>query len=324
VSGPHGVWLGAAGIADRATKQPMKTDARVRLESVSKIYTATLILQLAQEKKLRLDDTIANWLPGLLPYGNRITLRQVMTMTSGLVDNNDFMHEPRRYLAYIKDAKLRAQLQTLAARFDSHPDMTASFMWWVRWAAWVPLLFEPGTQNHYSNIGYDLLGMVATRAGGKPVPQLYRERIFEPLELDATAYDPQGPIHGPHAHGYEIHGDGTAVEQTNVHPGIAAEGGIVSNAKDTATYLVGLMSGKLLDRPHLAGMKHDDLWLGGFDTGCAGAGYGWSGGGTGYKADVWVNGDGTRIVVLLLNSRLRTDNGDDLTRLATQRLYCAA
>ena len=67
VSGPHGSWLGAAGNADTSTCARMPVDARMRLESVSKIYTATLILQLAQEGKLRVSDTVARWLPGLLP-----------------------------------------------------------------------------------------------------------------------------------------------------------------------------------------------------------------------------------------------------------------
>ena len=52
----------------------------MRLESVSKIYTAALILQLVQDGKLRLDDTVARWLPGLLPYGDRITIRELLTM----------------------------------------------------------------------------------------------------------------------------------------------------------------------------------------------------------------------------------------------------
>ena len=85
----------------------------MRLESVSKIYTATLILQLAQEGKLRVGDTVARWLPGLLPYGNQITVRELLTMSSGLIDNNDFNNatdsaEERAYLARVKDAKLRS------------------------------------------------------------------------------------------------------------------------------------------------------------------------------------------------------------------------
>ena len=89
VSGPHGRWLAATGVADMRNCARMPVDARMRLESVSKIYTATLILQLAQDGKLRVGDTVARWLPGLLPYGNRITIRQLLTMSSGLIDNND-------------------------------------------------------------------------------------------------------------------------------------------------------------------------------------------------------------------------------------------
>ena len=61
----------------------------------------------------------------------------------------------------------------------------------IRLAAWQPLLFKPGTQYHYSGIGYELLGLIAARTGAKPLPDLYRERIFKPLGLRQTAYDPR-------------------------------------------------------------------------------------------------------------------------------------
>jgi CubicO group peptidase (beta-lactamase class C family) len=65
VRGPHGSWLGAAGIADTGSRAPMRPEARMRIETVSKIYTATVILRLAQERKLTLHDTVERWLPGL-------------------------------------------------------------------------------------------------------------------------------------------------------------------------------------------------------------------------------------------------------------------
>ena len=89
VAGPHGTWSGSAGVADVVTGQPMPVDARMRLESVSKIWTAVLVLQLAEQGRLGLDDTVERWLPGLLPFGDRITLRQLLTHTSGIFDNND-------------------------------------------------------------------------------------------------------------------------------------------------------------------------------------------------------------------------------------------
>ena len=330
VSGPHGSWSGAAGVADTSTCARMPVDARVRLESVSKIYTATLILQLAQEGKLRVTDTVARWLPGLLPYGKRITIRELLTMSSGLIDNNDFTNASdgakRSYLLHVKDVKLRKRLLATAALVDKNPAAIVPATLWIRWAAWQPLLFPPGTLSHYSNIGYDILGLIAAGAGGKPLPTLYREQIFEPLGLHATSYDPQGPISGPHAGGYGIAPNGAQVDTTEWHWGVGADGGIVSDAKDTATFLAALMHGKLLDRSHVTAMEGDDLWRGGEPSGCSGQAYGWSGGGSGYKTEVWVD-DGGRVAVLLLNAR-HWDTAQPAADLAAHdtlaRLYCGA
>lgn len=331
VAGPHGTWTGAAGIADTGTCTPMAADARVRLESVSKIYTATLILQLDQEHRLSVHDTVERWLPGLLPYGRQVTIRELLTMSSGLIDNNDFANasesERQVYLARVKDAKLRAEIQATAARVQANPAAVVSPLLWVRWAAWQPLLFTPGEGNHYSNIGYEILGMIAARAAGKPLAELYRERIFAPLGLRATAYDPQGPIAGPHAHGYAIDPDAAPVDATAWHWGVGAEGGIVSDAKDTGTFLAALLRGRLLDRAHVAAMEGDDLWFGGQATGCADQAYGWSGGGSGFKTDVWVADGGRRVAVLLLNARhLSTEQqlADLESHNAMAKLFCGA
>ena len=331
VSGPSGTWQGAAGVADRSSGARMEADARVRLESVSKIYTAALILRLVQEGRLRVDDTVSRWLPGLLPYGDRITVRQLLTMQSGLIDNNDFANasETARdtYLARVRDERLRARLLALAALIEKNPAAEISPLWWVRWAAWQPLLFTPGTSSHYSNIGYDVLGLIAASAGGDPLPALFRSRIFQPLGLRATSYDPQGPITGPHARGYGIDPEGRVTDTTDWHFGVGAEGGIVSNAGDTARFLTALMRGELLDSRLLNAMKGDGLWLGGTFSGCGGRAFGWSGGGMGYKTEAWVSGDGSRVAVLLLNARRLSDAqpaADHAAHSALTRLYCAA
>ena len=331
VSGPHGTWSGAAGFADTSTCTAMPADARMRLESVSKIYTAVLVLELAQDGKLRVTDTVSRWLPGLLPYGNRITIRELLTMSSGLIDNNDFVNASdsarRAYLARVKDPRLREELLAAAAAVNRNPAAVVPPMLWIRWAAWQPLLFEPGTLSHYSNIGYGVLGLIAARAGGKPLPVLYRERIFEPLGLEATAYDPQGPIRGPHARGYAIEPNGTQTDSTDWHYGVGAEGGIVSDAKDTATFLTALMRGKLLGRRQVTAMEFDNLWRGGEPSGCAGQAFGWSGGGSGFKTEAWVDDRGSRVAVLLLNARhLSTAQpAADMTAHETlARLYCGS
>ena len=320
-----------AGIADTRTGAAMRDDARFRLESVSKIYTATLIHQLAGEGRLRVDDTVERWLPGLLPDGDRIVIRQLLTMQSGLIDNNDVVNasdsEQQAYLDRVRDEALRLRILAISARVDRNPASEFSPLWWIRLAAWQPLLFTPGSGFHYSNIGYDVLGLVASSAGGKPLGELYRERIFEPLGLDATAYDPQGPIQGSHARGYGIHPDGTRFDASDWHAGVGAEGGIVSNAEETARFLVALMRGELVDLRGVEAMKGDGLWFGGSASGCAGRAYGWSGGGSGYKSEVWVDGSGRRVAVLLLNAR-HWDTAQPLADAAAHdamaRLFCRA
>ena len=226
-----------------------------------------------------------------------------------------------------RNVKLRAQLRATLARVEKDQTAVVPESFWIRWAAWQPLLFTPGGGSHYSNIGYDILGLIATRAGGKPLAALYRERIFRPLGLHATAYDPQGPISGPHAQGYGIEPNGMQARTTDWHWGVGAEGGIVSNAKDTASFLIALMRGKLLDRQRLAQMKGDSFWRGGAFSGCADEAYGWSGGGSAYKTDVWVNRDGSRVAVLLLNSRhfdTAQPQADQAAHDTLARLYCGA
>lgn len=328
VAGPRGEWLGAAGVADVESGEAMPADARMRLESVGKIWTATVVLKLAQDGKLRVTDTVERWLPGLFPYGDEITIRQLLTMRSGLVDDNDFGASPaalRGYLARVGDSKLRAQLDAIAQRVTANPATEVAPIWLIRLASWQPLLFEPGTSYHYSNIGYHVLGLIAERAEGRPLASLFDEVIFRPLDLRQSAYDPQGPIAGPHARGYALTAGGKLTDASDRHFGKGADGGIVSNAEETGVFLTALMSGRLLDQERLAGMKGVDLWEGGAVSGCGGRAFGWSGGGGGYKTNVWVSGDGSRVAVLLLNARdLRGAGGDSRAGAALVRLFCAA
>jgi len=327
VLGSQGYWLGAEGIADLSTDETIHPDARMRLESVSKIFTATLILQLDQQGKLHLTDTVQRWLPGLLPFnGSKITIRELLTMSSGLISDSDLegnRAKAERELARVKDLRLRAQLIAVGKRAITNPAGEVDPIWPIRWAAWQPLLFAPGTGYHYSNIGYNILGLIAERATGKPLATLYQQRIFTPLGLKHTAYDPQGPIRGPHAHGYMIAPNGSITDTTAWHHAKAADGGIVSDAQDTARFLIALMRGKLLDKQELAGMKGENLWRGGDTSPCGGRAYGWGGAGEGFKTAVWVNGNGTRVAVLLTNAR-HPPYGDQIVEEMRERLYCDA
>jgi D-alanyl-D-alanine carboxypeptidase len=323
VSTPAGSWSGAAGVANLATRAPMTPDARMRLESVSKIYTATIIHQLAEEGELRLGDTVERWLPGLLPYGRQVTLTQLLTHTSGIVDDNVFVSRFDHYLSLIEDPKLRADVRAEAVHQTANPALEFSTDLLVRIAAALPPLFPPGSEYHYSNTGFLVLGLVASRVTGKSMPTLYRERIFDPLDLDQTAWDPQGPIEGPHARAYRRNPDGTQIDATDWHGGKGADGAVVSSAVETARFLTALMSGELLGRPQLDVMKAYGFWAGGDETGCAGPAYGHSGAGAAFKTNVWVSGDGGRVAVLLLNGR-RDDDTDMRAGNAMATLCCAA
>ena len=318
VATPEGTWSGAAGVANVRDRTPMPVDARMRLESVSKIWTGALIYQLAEDGRLRLSDTVERWLPGVFPYGDRITIAQLLSHTSGLIDNNDVVADSTPFIERVTDKGFKAELLALGARLQRDPSVEFSPWVWIRLAAYQPLLSPPGTDFHYSNIGFEVLGVIAERASGQRLASLYGDRFFKPLGLEQTAYDPRGPIHGAHASAYA----GRATTDVSaVHPGVGAEGGIISTAADTARFLVALMRGELLGPVQLAAMK-DGFWRGGEWTSCGDAAFGHSGGGAGFKTDVWVAGDGSRVAVLLLNGR--GDASADIHAGALMReLYCA-
>ena len=330
VSGPHGTWTGAAGVANITTGEPMLPGARMRLESVSKLWTATLLLRLAQQHRLSLDDTVERWLPGLLPAGHRITVRQLLDHTSGLIDTNDITQHPTLYLGQIKDQALRAKIATIQRRAAKDPGYEFSPQLWVEFAAALPLLLPPRSAYHYSNIGYMIAGLVAERAGKERLPTLFRTQIIAPLHLTSSAYDPHSRITGAHAHGYRVATNGRLTDTTTWTFGLGANGGIVSDAADEARFLTSLMRGALLAPAQLAALKkpsaYSNYGLGtGIDkSGCAGITYGHNGGGDGFETNVFVSGNGDRVAVLLLNGRTADTSGDAIAFKAMNKLYCAA
>jgi D-alanyl-D-alanine carboxypeptidase len=323
VSGPHGTWVASAGVANVKTGQPMPVNARMRIESNSKTWLVAVVLQLVQEGKLSLEDTVDQWLPGLLrAHGKAITLRQLMSDSSGLIDDNDVSASPsaaRAYLARVGDPKLRAQLRALAARVRANPQARVSPLWLIRLAAWQPLVAAPGSTTHHSNIGWNIAGLIAAKASGNSLPRLYHERIFRPLRLRHAVYDPQGPIAGAHAHGYAVAADGTLTDTTARHFGKGADGAIVTDATDEARFLAAFTNGTLLGRPILPEIGSGD------PSGCGGPSvHRGSGAGDGFKSDVVYAVDGSRVAVLFLNGRTPGETGFARAAAAANNLYCAA
>jgi len=329
VSGPHGTWQGAAGFADVARRVPMTPDVRSRIGSVSKLWTATVVVRLAQEGKLSLDDTVAKWLPGVFPYGNRITIRELLNHTSGIVDDNDINARPGYWLGKIHNATLRREFLTIARASAKNPAITISPEFEMQIAAALPLLFEPGTDYHYSNIGYKTAAAIAEKAGHASLAALYRRIIVDPLKLTSAGYDPTAAITGSHALGYVIHAGGKAQPNAGAGEGmLAASGGVTVNAPDEARFLVALVQGRIVSRAYLRQIEQPALQSYALGTSvgtiCGVRVFTHGGATNSYMAEVAVNGDGTRVVVLLANGRTYNSWADYLPVQALNDLFCAA
>ena len=227
----------AAGLADVARERPMRPDDRLRIASLTKTYTATVVLQLVAERRLSLDDTVESRLPGLVPNGGAITIRQLLNHTSGLFDH---------------EADERVLAPYLAGNFGHFwPARTL-----VEIAVSHPPLFAPGARHSYSNTNYVLLGLVVEAVTGKPIGRELRRRIFGPLGLRATEYPTTPRIAGRHAHGYLVVEQPPAVDVTGISPSLShAAGAIVSNVTEVARFYRALLAGRLLRPGLLEAMK---------------------------------------------------------------------
>jgi D-alanyl-D-alanine carboxypeptidase len=176
-------WTGTSGLADVARKQNVAPDTAFALASVSKTYTAALILSLARDGRINLDASAVTYIPGAA-LDRRITIRQLLDHTSGLDDF--FLHTPI-------DKALQAD-----------PDAFWSVRRTLKYVG--KPYFPPGRGWHYSNTNYLYLGLIAQRVTGVPTATALRERFFDPLDLDATWYQAVEKPRGPLAHGYRFAG----------------------------------------------------------------------------------------------------------------------
>lgn len=193
-----------------------------RLASVTKQFTASAILLLAEDGKLTLDDRLRQWLPSLPAADDAITLRHLLTHTSGLIDYEDVM-----------DSKTTEQLRDAdVLRLLESQDRT---------------YFKPGSDYRYSNSGYALLALVVERASGKSFQDFLRERIFLPLGMhDTLAYVQDGPEVPHRAYGYsEIEGRWIRTDQSTTSA-VLGDGGIYSSVEDLAKWDAALYDDRLL------------------------------------------------------------------------------
>ena len=284
-----------SGLGEISTKTPMRANNRFRVASIAKTYTATVVLQLVGEGKLRLTDSVEHWLPGLVPLGDKISIRQLLNHTSGLAD---FEYDPTVLAPYL-------------AGDLSHPWAPRKL---VQIAVSHPPLFAPGTDESYSSTNYLLAGLIVEARTGHTLGSELNRRIFQPLHLRATSFPTTARMPSPRAHGYLVIKKPPATDVTGLYPFPWAAGAIVSNAADTATFYRALLSGRLLSPSLLHAMqtthaqKHVDiagqrygLGLIRYSTPC-GTAWGHNGAYPGYYVYDFTSSDGRRQAVIEVNA----------------------
>lgn len=302
----QGIWMGARGVADRGQGIPMVPLDRFRIASVTKPFVATVVLQLMQEGWLTLDDTVERWLPGMVPNGDRITLRFLLNHTSGLYNYLDsgFINVVLRDRAKIWSP---AELVSVATAREPY--------------------FAPGEPGRwrYSNTNYILLGMVVERATGNPLNYEVRQRIIQPLGLYNTYFDPYENLPGGPVRGYVAERDYTDLNLSFAW----AAGGMVSTGEDLGKFAQALYGGALLGPEALAtmltlvntqgawdttdlgygmGMMQDLLRIQHADPHAAGVAWGHTGGLIGYRTVMWFLPQTGVTVVVHLNQMYADPN----------------
>lgn len=234
-----GEWTGIAGAANRATGAPLQYDQHVRIGSISKSFTTTMILQLADQGLLSIDDTIDTWVDDV-PNGDRITLRDLATMTSGLA-------------SFTFDPDFQEQLFSGEQVGWTPVDIVAIGI--ENTLAGCPYLpetcFEPGEAWFYNNTNTVLLGMVLEAVTGREYGDLVQEMILDPLGMENTFHPTSSDLPEPFAHGYTTQGlpddSDDVVDATNWDVSWTwAVGSLVSTFEDLTIWARAVGSGELL------------------------------------------------------------------------------
>lgn len=288
----QGTWFVTKGEADVQTNTPVKAGDKFRIASITKTFTATMVLILADEGKLSLDDKLSKYLPDIANAEN-ITIRQLLNHTSGIRDG-DPTGVWQKYFAHTDQILRRWTPMEVYLAYTGGQVQE-----------------QPGVWS-YSNAGYVVLGMVIEKASGQSVPDFCQQKIAKPLGLVNT-YFPVGPdITGSHAHGY----DGTVdVTRMDMSWDFTA-GAMISTAPELKVWAKAFATGKLLS-PAMREQQNTFIDIPGTKgRGKEGLGpeqaEGWLGHGganIGYQSEMWYLPEKDATVVVLMN-KLSSDNTD--------------
>ena len=248
---PQGEFMVSYGTTVLGATSPPSEDTHFRIASNTKTMTAAVIVLLAQEEKLSLDDPVSKYVPDV-PNGDRISITDLLKMRSGLYN---YTNDPIISKTIDADpARVWTPAELLAIAFAHQPN------------------FPPGKQYDYNNTNYALLGLIAETVDGKPLAQIMHDRLFGPHNMQDTELPSStvNTIREPYSHGYLYGSSSVALvgeppyspevqaaaragtllpkDYTDVnHSNAAAAGGVISTADDLATWIKALVGGKVFN-----------------------------------------------------------------------------
>ncbi len=224
------------GVRDLRARPRIDARTGFRLASVTKQLTAAVVMLLVRDGRLRYEDTLPAVLPGFPDYARAVTIRHLLTHTSGLPDYETLMDESEK---------------TGAARWTPERQIRDDEVRGLLEKATQPR-FAPGTRWAYSNSGYVLLGLVAARAAGRPFGDVLRERIFAPLGMTRTLALQAGKNEvQDRAYGHTKQGVAFRESDQSSTSATLGDGGVYSCLDDLARWDEALRTGALLSEAEL-------------------------------------------------------------------------
>lgn len=294
------VWAGSAGVADLASRRPVTADTRFVLASVTKTYVAAMVMQLSERGSLSLDTRISRWYP-TLPGSVRISVRNLLTHTSGLADYEDGpamnAHWDDPLHRWTRDEVLRGL---------------------------GPSLFRPGSKFRYTNTNFIVLGGILERAGGRTVEAALQAGIARRIGLTRTSFT--SPRNGSplFAHPYETQPNGSLADRWVPGHGLAndvvgpvwTDGGLATTAAELARFGDALYRGQIVSAATVGQMTRFDR----FGTGLGVYGelygghrwFGHSGSYGGFESELW-HDRGRGVTIAVVTNRDEPENADDST-----------
>lgn len=231
VENDHPTFIKAVGFADAEKNKMANVNTQYRIGSISKTFTAVLIMKAVEEKKISLDKKLSDFYPEI-PNADKITIENLLQHRTGIHNLTD----EGEYLQYNTKSQTETDLINIIKKYTSD--------------------FTPGSRHQYSNSNYILLGFILEKMYKKSYAELVKEKITKPLKLTFTEVGGKIDTSKNQAKSYQfINGKYEASSETDMSIPIGA-GNIISTPSDLLTFILGLEQGKLIKKQNVEKMKN--------------------------------------------------------------------